>query len=221
MAKAKATKVPPIKKVVVTSGITNLTPDEKVAYQRTTANTCKGSAAFTASAPCQASMTTWATAANNLELNQQQKEALLVQLAALEQAEATCLFAYDEAADNFAASVRTAAAGNAAIVTGMGLGTRADPVRKPDPFTPTGLTISMLKGKKVPKLEWADMSGAVLYTAQMTTTPAVDASWVVIYGSGKSRLPVLVPGQTYSFRVAAVGKDGKQSAWSATVQFTA
>jgi hypothetical protein len=62
------------------------------------------------------------------------------------------------------------------------------------------------------------MPGALLYIAQMTTTPTVDASWTVIYGSGKSRLPVLVPGQTYSFRVAAVGKNGKQSAWSATVQ---
>jgi hypothetical protein len=221
MAKAKATKVPPIKKVVVTAGITDLAPDEKVAHQRTTANTCKGSAAFNGSLPCQASMATWATAANNLELNQQQKEALLVQLATVMQGEVTCLFAYDEAADNFAASVRTAAAGNASIVTGMGMGTRADPVRKADPFTPTGLTISMLKGKKVPKLEWDAMAGAVLYLAQMTTTPTVDASWAVIYGSGKSRLPVLVPGQTYSFRAAAVGKDGKQSAWSATVQFTA
>lgn len=221
MAKAKATKVPPIKKIVVTPGIADLDPGEKVTHQRTTANTCKGNSVFNGSPACQASMAIWATTANNLEQNQQEKEALLVQVAAIEVAEVTCLFAYDEAADNFAATVRTTAAGNASIVTGMGLGTRADPVRKADPFTPTGLTISMLKGKKVPKLAWDDTSGAVLYTAQMTTTPAVDASWVVIYGSGKSRLPVLVPGQTYSFRVAAVGKDGKQSTWSATVQFTA
>jgi hypothetical protein len=219
--KAKATKVPPIKKIVVTPGIANLTPDAKVTHQRTTANTCKGSAAYNGSPACQASMAAWATSATNLELNQQQKAALLVQLAAVDKAEVDCLFAYDEAADNFAATVRITAAGNPAIVTGMGLVTRAEPVRTSDPFTPTGLTISMLKSKKIPKLEWADMPGAVLYNAQMTTTPAVEASWAVIYGSGKSRLPVLTPGQTYSFRVAAVGKDSKQSAWSATVQFTA
>ncbi len=165
-------------------------------------------------------MTSWATAANNVELNQQQKAALLVQLAGIEAAEVALLFAYDEAADNFVATVRTTAAGNPAIVTGMGLGTRAEPVRTSDPFTPTGLTIGLLKVKKVPKLSWDEMPGAVLYVAQMTTTPAVEASWTVIYGSGKSRLPVLVPGQAYSFRVAALGKDGKQSTWSAQVQFT-
>ncbi len=221
MSKAKTTKVPPIKKVVVTAGITSLSPSAKVAFQRTTANTCKGSTVYNGSAPCQTSMGTWATTANNLETNQQQKEALLVQLAAVEEGEATCLFAFDEAADNFASCVRTAAAGNPAIVVGMGMSTRAEAVRKADPFTPTGVTISMLKAKKVPRLEWDAMSGAVLYLAQMTTTPTVDASWVVIYGAGKSRLPVLTAGQTYSFRVAAVGKDGKQSAWSAAVQFSA
>ena len=33
-------------------------------------------------------------------------------------------------------------------------------------------------------------------------------------------IPTLLPGQAYLFRVAAVGKDGKQSAWSPTVSFT-
>ena len=222
MPKLKTPKVPPIKKVMVSAGIANLTPDEKITHARTTHNTCLTSAPFTASQPCKDAMATWQTTTDNLEKNQQGKAALLVQLGVLDQQEAQCIFAYDEAADAFAAAVKTAAAGDRSIVVGMGLGPRADPVVAPDPFTPTGLKVTVLKIRKVPKLEWDAMPGAKLYVAQMSPTPANEASWVVIYGGGKSRMiPPLVPGQVYAFRVAAVGKDGKQSAWSATVTFTA
>ena len=43
---------------------------------------------------------------------------------------------------------------------------------------------------------------------------------VGLTGSGKSRmLPPLVPGHEYVGRVAAIGKDGKQSAWTTELTF--
>jgi hypothetical protein len=60
----------------------------------------------------------------------------------------------------------------------------------------------------------------VLYVAQMSVDPTTDATWQAIYGRGRSRmLPPLVHGQSYVFRVASVGRDGKQSAWSTMVSF--
>ena len=116
--------------------------------------------------------------------------------------------------------MRTLAGTDGSIVTGMGLLLRADPVHAADPFTPTGLHLAILKGKKLPKLEWDAMPGALLYVAQMSIQPATDTTWQTVYGSGKSRmLPPLVAGQHYVGRVAAVGKDGKQSAWTTEVPF--
>ena len=221
MSKPSVPKVQPIKKVVVSAGITKMTPDEKITHARSTKTTCLTSTAYNASQPCQAAMASWQTATDNLEKNQQGKAALQVQIGVFNQQEAGLVFAYDEAADTFAAAVKTAAAGDRSIVVSMGLGLRADPVHAPDPFTPTGLKIAILKAKKVPKLEWNAMPGARLYVAQMSISPATDASWVTIYGGGKSRtIPPMLPGQAYLFRVAAVGKDGKESAWSPTVSFT-
>jgi hypothetical protein len=62
--------------------------------------------------------------------------------------------------------------------------------------------------------------GAALYLAQMSLDPATDASWVTLYGNGKSRaLPPLVAGQHYLFRVCALATTGQPSAWSTNVSF--
>jgi hypothetical protein len=221
MAKAKKPKVQPIKKIVVSPGTAGLTVNGKITRARATKNTCLTSAAYTASPACQNAMGIWQKSTDDLEKNQQGKQALLVQLGVLEQQEATCIFAYDEAADGFASTVKATAAGDRAIVVSMGMALRADAVHASDPFTPTGLKIEMLKTKKLPRLAWDVTPGARSYLAQMSASPATEASWSAIYGTGKGRmLPPLVPGQLYVFRVAAIGNDGKPSAWSATVSFS-
>ena len=213
-------KVAVPKKVVVKPGIAGLTPDSKVAYARKVKNTCDANAVYNASQPCKDTMAVWQTKADALEKNQKAKATLLVSLSNLLTQEGVCIFEYDLAADGFATAVRTVAGTDASIVTALGLQLRAEPVHAPDPFTPTGLHLAILKGKKLPKLEWDPMPGAVLYVAQMSVTPATDTSWQTVYGSGKSRmLPPLVPGHEYVGRVAAIGKDGKQSAWTTELTF--
>jgi hypothetical protein len=49
-----------------------------------------------------------------------------------------------------------------------------------------------------------------------------ETSWTRVLGRGKSRiLPQLVAGQAYTFRVRAVGYDGKETDWSVVLSFTA
>jgi hypothetical protein len=208
------------KKIVVRMGVSTLSPDEKVAHARQTNTVCQQSAAFNASQACKDAMANWLAQADKLEKNQQDKKGLKAQLVAVEDEEMTCLYEYDEGASAFVAAVKATANGDPSIVAAMNVELRADAVHTGDPDMPTGVKVDMLKRKKVPKLEWDRMPGAVMYIAQMSVAPATDTSWEVLYGHGKSRMiPPLVHGQTYLFRVAAVGKDGKPSAWSATVSF--
>jgi hypothetical protein len=210
-----------VKKIVVSPGIANLSPDEKCAHARKVKNTCEANSAYKQSQPCQDAMAVWMTKTDALEKNQQAKATLLTQLKSIFDQEGTLVFEFDLAAAGFVTAVKNLAGNDPTIVTALGLALRADPTRVLDPFTPTGLKFSLTKGKRLPKLEWDPMPGAVLYVAQVSVVPASDATWQIVYGSGKSRmLPALSPGQHYTGRVAAVGKDGKQSAWSAEVQFT-
>lgn len=166
-------------------------------------------------------MAVWTAKTDALEKNQKDKNTLLVQLQNLDDQQAVCLFEYDLAAEGFVAVARTVAGPDRTIITQLGLELRADPVHVDDPLVPTGLKIVVLKESKLPKLEWDATPGAVMYVAQMSVLPATDATWEVVYGRGKSRkLPPLVHGQLYGFRVAAVGKDGRQSGWSQLVQTT-
>jgi hypothetical protein len=220
MSKPKTGPRTKVKKVVVKSGTTGMTPDGKVTHQRKVKNTCDNNAVYNQSQACKDAMASWAAKTDALEKNQKDKATLYVQLKDILDKEAELEFEYDGAADGFASAVKTVAGTDQTVVTAMGLELRAEPVKNADPFTPTGLKVAVLKGKKIPKLEWDKMPGAVLYVAQMSVDPATDTSWQVIFGSGKTRtIPPLVHGQHYVFRVAAVGKDGKQSAWSTTVSF--
>jgi hypothetical protein len=211
-------RVTRVKKVGVKTGTTGKTPDEKVVAQKKVKNTCDSNATFKQSQACQDAMAVWTAKTDALEKNQKDKANLYVQLRNILDQEVELVFEYDVAADAFASAVRTVAGTDHTVVTAMGLELRSGPVKKDDPFTPTGLKIDVLKGKKIPKLVWDKMPGAVLYVAQMSVDPATDTSWQVIFGKGRSRIiPPLVHGQHYLLRVAAVGRDGKQSAWSTTV----
>jgi hypothetical protein len=218
VSKPRTNGVKKVKKVVPKTGTVGMTPDEKVVQQRKVKNTCDNNDVFKQSQACKDAMANWTTKTDALEKNQKDKATIYVQLKDVLDQEVGLEFEYDVAADAFASAVRTVAGTDHTIVTAMGLGLRSDPVKTGDPFTPTGLKIAVLKGKKIPRLEWDKMPGAVIYVAQMSVDPATDTSWEVIYGKGKTRtIPPLVHGQHYLFRVAAVGKDGKQSAWSTTV----
>jgi hypothetical protein len=220
MAKPKPKKET-IKKVVVTTGISHMDPAEKIAFARGVNTTCKSSATFKATQPCQDSMTAWMGKTDALESNQTSKKAALAQLALLTKQEATCIFEYDEAANAFASVVQTTAKGDSKIVTEMGMSTRADAVRTTEIQIPTGLRITVLKSGQ-PKLEWDPVQGAALYTAQMSPVPATEATFTVLYGKGRSRaLPPLALGQNYVLRVCAIASDGKPTAWSETVSYVA
>jgi hypothetical protein len=214
-------KAPPApKKVVAKPGTAGLTPDLKVTHARKVKNTCNGNAAYNACQPCKDAMAIWMTKTDNLEKNQKDKATILVQLSNLLAQEGVCVFEYDLAATGFVTAVRTLAGTDPTIVTALGLELRADPIHAADPFTPTGLHLAILKGKKLPKLAWDHMPGAMMYVAQISVQPATDTTWQTVYGNGKTRLlPPLVPGQHYVGRVAAVGKDGKQSTWTTELTF--
>jgi hypothetical protein len=217
MTKAKTT----IKKVIVTRGTAKRrkVPD-KIAYARSVKTTCATSAAFAASQPCKDAMSVWMTKTDALEAAQTDRVAKEVALAASVKTEAACSFQYDEAGNSFAVAVQTASNGDPEIATSMGMALRGAPAIVTLLLVPQGVRIVTLKTKDVSKLEWDAVPGAAMYIAQMSVDPATDASWVTLYGKGKTRaLPPLVAGQHYLGRVCAIGTDGKPTGWSTNVSF--
>jgi hypothetical protein len=210
------------KKVIVTTGVSEMTPEEMINHARSVKKTCGTSQAFLASKPCQDAMDAWMTRTDELEAHLQDRKAKenAASLAVAE--EPGAVNAYSNAADGFAAAVQADANDDPTIPLEMGMALRAQPSASPDVIVPTGVGVLFVKRTSRRKVTWDPVPGAVLYNAQMKLDSAPDSGWETLFGNGTSRLiPVLVPGQTYMLRVQAVGLDGVPSAWSETVLFLA
>ncbi len=211
-------KNPPIKKVICTRRSGDLKAADKVIYALDTKSKCSGSAAYSASMPCQNAMATWTTAADALAANLAAQTAARSTLALLESQEPALAAACDDGETGFVNAVQATAKGDVTIATGMGIGVRADPAPPAQAQVPMGVRITTLKRTGARVLTWDPAAGANGYQAQMSVDPATDTSWGALYGKGKKRaLPPLIPGQRYAFRVCTVGKDSKPTAWSTTV----
>lgn len=212
-----------MKKIVVTLGaIKSLEPTEKVAKIREIKTTCDGSDAFNASTACQSAMTAWQDLALRLEKKHATRVAKEAELQKAIDEEQEASTDCDGAGTIFADTVVVTAKGDPAIVREMGLTVRADREPVSDVGVVSGVRITQWKSSGAPKLTWDEMPGVALYRAEMSEEPASDSSWALLYGRGMSRkVPPLVSGKRYSFRVCAIGFDGRSSAWSAVVTFVA
>jgi hypothetical protein len=210
-------------KIVVTLGaLKSLDPTEKVAKVREIKATCDGSDAFNASTACQSAMTAWLDRAATLEKAHTVRAAKEAELQKAIEAEQEAAADCDATATIFVDTAVATAKGDPEIVRKMGLTLRAEYTVVTEVGTVTGLRMSQFKKTGDPKLEWNETPGAALYRVEMSTEPVSETSWTPLYGRGRvRRLPLLVRGQRYSFRVCAVGTDGKASPWSATVSFVA
>ncbi len=124
--------------------------------------------------------------------------------------------------DAYEASVNALAGGNAAIITRAGLLARDEKT----PATPLGVVTGVYTkpGKLVGEgiLGWPAAPGATGYAIEVNYTPqSATPTWVEL-NSGTSRKRVLtaptpVPASQFLARVAALGSDGTQSAWSGPI----
>lgn len=213
----KKAKNPPIKKVIVTtSHITKMKTALKPAFVQAVAAKCQNNAACQGSPPCVATLATWVTTGGALGANLKAQDTARTTLALLASQEPALILAYDTAAHAFTGNVQTVTQGDVTIAAGMNMTVRAaSSAAITDVAVPVALAFSPLKKTGAPRVEWAPVPGAVLYVAELSVDPASDPTWGVLAGKGKTRmLPPLVAGQHYLVRVAAVGRNGKQSAWS-------
>lgn len=216
----KKAQNPPVKKVIVTTAyITELKPLQKPGFAHDVAGKCLNSAVCQASTPCKNMLASWLTSADALDVNQKAQATARNTLVLLQSQEPALIVTYDTNANAFASTVQTVTQGDVAIATGMGMAVRASPTPAPtDIGVPAKVSISPLKKNGAPRLVWEAVPGAILYLAQLSMEPATNATWETLFGRGKTRhLPPLVPGQHYLLRVAAIGRNSKQSAWSETV----
>ncbi len=126
------------------------------------------------------------------------------------------------ALEAYEASVNSIAGGNAAIITRAGLLARDEKT----PPAPLGVVTGVYTkpGKLVGEgiLGWPAAPGATSYAIEVNYTPqSATPTWVAL-SSGTSRKRVLtapspVPASQFLARVAALGSDGTQSAWSGPV----
>jgi len=219
MTKAKTkTKNPPKKKVVVIRRNPSNKPADKPLYAHKVKDTCQSSAVFNGSVPLQALLTTWVMAADTVAENLTKQDVARTTLLQLEADLPSLLINADNGEAEFSTAVQTASKDDVTIAVGMGLGVKADKKPAVQAVVPTGVRIEKLKKTNAPKLAWDVVPGAALYLAQMSVDPSTDASWVPLYGQGKSRkLPPLVVGQHYVLRVCALDNHGKPTSWSEVV----
>jgi hypothetical protein len=172
-------------------------------------------------APCELLRVAQITA-DALGENQQKQVKAKADLEALVKDEGELELDYDTGAEAFAVAVQATIKGDPTIAAQMNMAIRADPTPLADVVVPEGVRITTVKKTGSTKLAWNAVPSAMMYIAEMSVAPATETSWSRVYGKGKSRiLPPLVSGQTYAFRVCAVGHDGKHTDWSALVSFTA
>jgi hypothetical protein len=211
------------KRLIVNAGVSGLKPADKPARAHAIEAVCKGSAAYQASTQCQATMASWLNAADALADNQQKQAKLRADLETLIKDEGDLVFDYDTGAEAFAVAVQATTKGDPTIAAQMNMAIRADPTPPADVVVvPEGVRITTIKKTGGRMLAWNAVPGAILYIAEMSAAPATETSWTRVLGRGKSRiLPHLVAGQAYTFRVRAVGHDGKETDWSVVLSFTA
>lgn len=207
---------------VAMSAIYDLDPPEKVAKIREIKGTCDTSDAFKASPACQAALTGWTDRAGELEKKHAVRVAKEAELAAAVTDETKASKACDAAGGIFAATACDTAGGDPSVAKGMGLTPRAEQSPTPELAIVTGVRLDTYKKSGAPRLAWDEALGAKLYRAEMSAEPVSEGSWTALFGTGKTRkVPPLVRGQRYSFRVAALWPDGRQSGWSAVVTIIA
>jgi hypothetical protein len=167
-------------------------------------------------------LTSWTDRAGELEKKHAIRVGKEAELATAVTEESKASSACDAAGGIFAATVCDTAVGDPSIAKGMGLTPRAEQSPTPDLAIVSGLRVDTYKKSGAPRLAWDETPGAKLYRAEMSAEPVSEGSWAALFGKGKSRkIPPLVRGQRYSFRVASLWADGRQSGWSAVVTVVA
>jgi hypothetical protein len=123
----------------------------------------------------------------------------------------------------YEAAVDTVADGSAAVITKAGLTARLE---KPPPSTLGTVTIVKTGLGKLPGegiLRWPAVPRATNYAVEVNLTPQTPAGPWTALGAGASRRRVVTtpaPRGELLARVAAIGSDGTQTAWSDTVLVT-
>jgi hypothetical protein len=125
----------------------------------------------------------------------------------------------------YGTSVDELAGGDAAVITAAGLPSR--PIKSP----PAGLEpvkkVRFRPGKMQAQaiLSWPEARGAGSYVVQVSFTPETmeDGPWTTYTAAANQSRTVTAPAPRAQFlaRVASVGRDGKQSDWTAPVLVTA
>lgn len=217
---SKKAKNPPIKKVrVTTTTITGLKAGEKAPFAQGIAAKCLNNVVFQGSPACKTTLATWVVAAVALDTNLKAQTATRTALALLMAQEPPLQATYDLDAIGFATAVESVTQADVTIAQAMGMPVATAPTSvAANVGVPIQVRIAPLKKTGAPRLTWDHVPRATLYLAQLSVEPATEATYEVLPGSGKTRtLPPLVSGQHYVLRVAATGRNGKQSAWSNTV----
>jgi len=129
------------------------------------------------------------------------------------------------ALDTYEAAVNAIAGGNAAVITRAGLLARSGktPAAALEPVLGLHTKPGKLVGEGI--LGWPPAPGATGYAIEVNYAPqSATPTWTAL-NSGTSRRRVLTaptptPGSQFLARVAAVGSDGTQSAWSSPIVIT-
>jgi hypothetical protein len=193
-----------------------MTRAEKVKFSNDVAATATHSAVFQGSPAAQAALATWQTASGALDKNQSSITQALLSVSSLRSQEAQCEHDVDVAASAYAGVVQGLAKTDPSVVAAMGLTLRPIGQKTTELLAPGGLQIRTTKAS-VDWLLWDKVKGGLVYVMQYSPTPATDASWVTLAGTGRRRrLSVLTHAQSYVLRVMALGAAGA-SPWSATL----
>jgi hypothetical protein len=162
-----------------------------------------------------------ATAQTGLSNRQSLAQALIAAIRAL----TLDTVALKVALETYEAAVNAIALGNAAVITRAGLLVRGEKT----PPAPLGVVTGLhtKPGKLVGQgiLGWPAAPGATGYAIEVNYAPQSATSTWTALNSGTSRRRVLTaptptPASQFQARVAALGSDGTQSAWSNVVTVT-
>jgi hypothetical protein len=210
------------KKVIVTTGVADMTIEQQILHTHAVEKTCQSSAVYLTSQPCKDAMAVWMARTDDLDAHAQDRKAKENALELVLAAESGVVRAYANAAEAFTAAVQVEAKDNPKIPLEMGLALRAEATEAPEVTVPTGVAMVYAKLPNRYKMTWDPVPGAALYTAQIKAEGAADDTYETLFGRGTSRtLPVLPIGQAHLLRVRALGMDGKPSGWCDPVSFVA
>jgi hypothetical protein len=118
-----------------------------------------------------------------------------------------------------ASYVQLTSNGNTALIINAGFQVRSAPTPVGNLTPPVNLYIELNGTPGVMFLDWAVVPNARSYNIQFSTADTMDRAWLPlkISSSTRQKLDGLTLGQTYAFRVAAIGGASGQSDWSAEV----